>query len=131
MKCSRFPLQEVSNRIHEKFDQIKNTSENKYPKFSKQLHETQLLSGDKVYEKVVLENFFSINTNCTNNKFIMLKNNDLVFVEQIIVTSNHKIKFLVKKCNIVSPFFNLPSFSSKDINSCCIDIEYLSVPYLT
>lgn len=38
MKCSRFPLQEVSNRIHEKLHQIINTSETKYSKFFKEIH---------------------------------------------------------------------------------------------
>jgi len=86
MKCSRFPLQEVSNRIYEKLNQIKNHSKTEYPKFSKELHVTHHLSSDKVYEKVVLENFSTININSINNNFIMLKNNDLVFVKQIIIT---------------------------------------------
>ncbi|XP_050064472.1 uncharacterized protein LOC126553337 [Aphis gossypii] len=130
MKCSRFPLQEVSNRIYEKLDQIKNTPESKYPKLSKELHKTHHLLSDRVYEKVGLENFSTININSINNNFIMLKNNDLVFVEQILMSSNNEIKFLVKKCNSFSSFFNLLNFSSKDIGSYIINLQFLSTPYL-
>jgi len=130
MKCSRFPLQEVSNRIYEKLNQIKNLSKTEYPKFSKELHVTQHLSSGKVYEKVVLENFSTININSINNNFIMLKNNDLVFVKQIIITSNNEIKFLVKKCNSCSSFFDLLNFSSKYIGSYSIDLQLISTPYL-
>lgn len=129
MKCARFPLQEVSNRIYEKLNLIKNIPELKYPKLFKELL-TQHLSNDKAYEKVVLENFSTININSINNKFIMLKNNDLVFVEQIILTSNDEIKFLVKKCSSFSSFINLPNCSSKDIGSYSIDLQSISTPYL-
>lgn len=130
MKCSRFPLQEVSNRIYEKLHQIQNISKTEYPKFSKELLKTQNFSNDKVYEKVVLENFSTININSINNNFIMLKNHDLVFVKQIIFTSNNEIKFLVSKCNSCSSFFDLPNFSSKDIGSYSIDLKFINTPHL-
>lgn len=57
----------------------------------------------------------------------MLKNYDLVFVEQILITPNNEIKFLVKICNCVSFFFT--NFSSQDIGLYSIDIEFISTPY--
>ncbi|CAI6356411.1 unnamed protein product [Macrosiphum euphorbiae] len=129
MKCSRFPLQVVSNRIYEKLDQIKNISQSKYPKLFKELPKTPHLSSDKVYEKVILKNVSTLNINSINNNFIMLKNKDLVFVEQILMTSNNEIKFLVRKCNSFSSFFNLPNFSSNDIGSYSIDLQFISTPY--
>jgi len=131
MKCSRFPLQEVSNRIYEKQNQIKNLSKTVNPKFSKELHKTQNLSNDKTYEKIVLENFSTININSINNNFIMLKNNDLVFVKQIIFTSNNEIKFFVQKCDSYSSFFDLPNFLFKDIGSYSIDLPIYrnTLPY--
>lgn len=60
----------------------------------------------------------------------MLKNNDLMFAEQILLTSNNEIKFLVKKYSSFSSFFNLPNFSSKNIGSYSIDLQSISTPYL-
>lgn len=130
MKCSKFPLQEISNRIYEKFGQIKNISELKYPKLLKELHTAKNLSNDIFYEKIVLENFSTLNINSINNNFIMLTNNDLVFVKQIIFTLNNEIKFTVQKCNSFSSSFNLSDFVSKNAGLYSIDLEYLSTPYL-
>lgn len=71
MKCTRFPLQEAANRIHEKFNQIKNVSKTKYPILSKiiKMH----VSNDVLYEKIVLKNVSTISINFVNNNFIMLK----------------------------------------------------------
>lgn len=129
MKCARFPLQEVSNRIYEKLAQTKTISKSKYPRFSKELHRNQNSSSDILYEKVVLSNFSTINTNSINNSFIMLKYNDLVFVVQILITPNNEISFLVKKCNSVSSFYNLSNFASKDIGSYSIDLQFISKPH--
>lgn len=60
----------------------------------------------------------------------MLKNNDLVFVKQILITSDDEFKFLVKKCINISSFFNFSNFSSIDIGSYCINLQFVGTSFL-
>lgn len=58
----------------------------------------------------------------------MLKNGDLVIINNLIKFGNNEIKFNVQKMLNVSDVFNLSNFnlSSRDIGSFVVDFDFLS-----
>jgi len=106
VKCARYPLQEISNRIKEKqdiFNQHTNYCHNEVPYvFIKEIkHNTTNPFFDitaQLYQKLIL-NYSNITINISNekDKCIMLLDNSLVFVEQIVQPLNHDAFLIVKK----------------------------------
>jgi len=84
MKCAKYPLQEVSNRIIEKYNQINSStaSQIKYPLFQKEkLNKNCSYNVSEIaYERVILHENCLFNIYSVNNKCVMLKNGDLVII---------------------------------------------------
>ncbi|KAE9529672.1 hypothetical protein AGLY_011768 [Aphis glycines] len=136
MKCAKYPLQEVSNRIIEKYNQINSStaSQIKYPLFQKEkLNKNCSYNVSEIaYERVILHENCLLNINSVNNKCVMLKNGDLVIINNLIKFGNNEIKFNVQKMLNVSEVFNLFNFnlSSRDIGSFVVDFDFLSTDQL-
>jgi hypothetical protein len=131
MKCAKYPLQEASNRIFEKYNEINNKklSQTKNLIFQKEIfNESDNLDGTS-YEKLILNEYCSFNINSINNKYIMLKNNDLAVIKKIIKFGENEVKFVVKKYNNISEVFNLSdvNLSSTYFGAFIVDLNLLSI----
>jgi len=130
MKCAKYLLQVVSNRIIEKYKQINSStaSQIKYPLFQKEkLNKNYSYNVSEIaYERVILHENCLLNINSVYNKCVMLKNGDMVII-------NNSIKCNVQKMLNVSEVFNLSNFnlSSRDIGFFVVDFDFLSTDQLS
>lgn len=118
IKSAKYPLQEVTNRIIEKQNnfiasdieldpiiivkEIINTSSSSYFNLT-----------DRLFEKIIIQDLnFTINISNERDKYIMLKNNDIVIVKYIIMLKNEiSFKLIVQKY-LNSSLFSKPIMSS-------------------
>ncbi|XP_016660140.1 uncharacterized protein LOC107883830 isoform X1 [Acyrthosiphon pisum] len=119
IKSAKYPLQEVTNRIMEKQNyfiannitldpivivkEIKNTTSSPY-----------FCLADRLFEKIFIKDLrVTININNKRDKYIMLKNNDIVIVNNIVQPQNKLgFKLIVQKCMDSSSLFTEPIISS-------------------
>lgn len=104
VKCARFPLQEIFNRIIEK-QQLLISSQYQPPDpyicYNEDLNNissTFIQLSDRVYKKIVLNNFkITLDISKLKDKCLMLTNKDLVVVEHIVKPLTKNPFLIVKK----------------------------------
>lgn len=104
IKCSKHPLQEAFNRIKEK---QKNIDNNLWPihniftlknEFINNVHSPFFDLSANLYKQIVLNKLnITIDVTKEKDKFLMLKNNNFIIVQQIVQVLNQEPFFIVKQ----------------------------------
>lgn len=132
LKCSKYPLAEVSNRIFEK-QKVVTSREYIVPKYPIMLMEIEnkipsphIPISAKLYKKIIIDPFKLI-VSCTkeNDKYVLLKNNSIIIVDTIVSLPNKNAYIIAKQFLNVTEFTNKPS-SSKITGVYCVHINELS-----
>jgi len=131
IKCAKYPLQEIYNRIIEKQKvfisnplkecnyMILTEMENRIP--SKHYNLT-----DTLIKKIILPNLkITIDVSKEKDQFIYLKNNSLVVIKYIVKSNDNEIKLIVNSFLSVSEIFSTP-ISSITIGSYLVDLYLVS-----
>jgi len=137
IKCAKYPLQEISNRIKEK-QEISNLHTNHSHNLAPYVFIKEIkynISNPffditaQLYEKLVL-NYSNITINTVNekDKCLMLIDNSLVFVEQIVKPSNQN-PFLVVKKNLESKELTAKPISSIIVGIYIVNTNNISDMY--
>lgn len=137
IKSSKYPLQELTNRI---FEKQKHSFSKKYEisnpvtignELNIQFFSYYLTLADKLYDKITLhDRKLSINVSKEKDKCIMLKNLNIVVVTHIIKRQNEsEFKLIVKKFLNFSNFYSSPILSS-NVQSFKVNTTFLSDEYI-
>jgi len=119
-KNSRYPLQDVYNRIIEQINAKTNNITFSYPILKHELPYDKILNNsitDILYEQIVLEQFI-VSSKHVKDKYFIIQNYDIIKVNKIIKYFNGEIKIEVTK-------FKCSSFFDNPISSDLIKIFYI------
>ncbi|CAI6342671.1 unnamed protein product [Macrosiphum euphorbiae] len=118
LKSTKYPLQEILNRIVEK-QKTDNSKFDLYPQLphlSKEIHQHSLSVlelSDTVYRKYsLIRTNTTIDTLKEKDKYFMLDDNALVSIVNIVKSKDNSVKFFVKKYLNCKEFCNGPVISS-------------------
>lgn len=131
IKCAKYPLQEMYNRIIEKQNIFLSESQKEHTtiiilKEINNIHST-LKSSDTLIEKIMFEDLkIVINVSQHKDKFVCLKNNDLIVICHIIKNNiTNDITLSVQKFLNYTPFFISP-IDSTIIHSYMVNTNLIS-----
>lgn len=129
IKCAKYPLQEIYNRIIEKqkvFISNNSLKECNYivlKEIENRIPSKYSTLTDTLFEKMILYNLkITIDVSKEKDKFICLKNNQLVIIKCIIKNKENCIKLIVNSFLSVSELFSSP-ISSITIGSYLVDFN--------
>jgi len=132
IKCSRYPLQKLYNRIKEKQSVLLSDNEAnnyvQYPLLIKEIFDCSC-PNYKLYAKLLLFNCFLININSLEAQCFMLSNNNIVEVKHIYqCMSTKSIKLHVSQFLNHIPYFKIP-ISSNILGTLLVKTNYYSDLY--
>lgn len=131
VKCAKYPLQEIFNRILEKQTVFISNPLNEYNFMLLKEMENIIPSRyykltDTLFEQIILHDLkITINILKEKDKFICLKDNTIVAVNHIIKNNTDDIKLIVYKFLSVSELFTSP-ISSLTIDTHIVDTNFIS-----
>jgi len=132
VKCSKYPLAEISNRILEK-QKVVTSREYIVPKYPIMVKEIEnkvssphIPLSAKLYKKIIIDPFkLIVNSTKENDRYVLLKNNSIIIVHKIVSLPNENAYIIAKRFLNVTEFTNKPS-SSIITGVYCVHINELS-----
>jgi len=137
IKCSKYPLQEITNRIIEK---QKHSLSEKYQilnsvtvgkEINIKIVSPYVSLADKIYEKIILQDLnITINTSKIKDKYVMLKNKNIVILKYIVKRQNEsEFKIIVQKFLNCLNFYSSPILSL-NLGTFIVDTSLLSDEFI-
>lgn len=131
IKCAKYPLKEIYNRIIEKqkvfiSNPLKECNYMVLTEMENRIPSTHSNLTDTLFEKIILADLkITINVLKEKDKYIYLKNNCLAVIKCIIKSNENEIKLIVNSFLSVSEHFSSP-ISSIIIGSYLVDLNLVS-----
>jgi len=131
IKCAKYPLQEIFNRIIEKqkvfiSNPLKECNYMVLKEMKNRIPSKHCNLSDTIFEKIILLNLkITINVLKEKDKFFYLKNNCLVVIKCIVQSNKNEIKLIVDSFLSVSEIFSSP-ISSITIGLYLVDLNLVS-----